>query len=662
VGDIASFELVQICQRKHLPAWSRAVMYAERRRTFTDATGNASFKLRNRRETKWKTAPTLANRWRSPAPTHKVDVNSPKSMLARANLKSLINDRTLSLLSPSSQRQLLLLLPPCDRVLSPIDGYSLSVGAKALNNEFFSKSCVEWTERLSQGEFLPESRQLLRCEEEKEVDKLDEWKRRHFERQWGERRRPGSAARSDSCSRPRADRRIGARSSVPSRHRVRKEVATGDSAAISFRPKQTANFARFRRPGCHLGIPVQQHSLQSFQLQSSIDECSASADEDSANDLVETKTPETEYVEDVSRPCVINGMHSYYSVPNGDPFLERWAANGTVFGRNKCQNLLTHPPVHDLRVYDTERFTGQWENASVSDAGVSHGSRKCISFEVDGDHTYAKKAPTSNKLCLSEACAAVGGSPLARITILNAGSSLRSRKNQAASQPCLHKCTVTLSRLNAAIAEQQLNVKLRPLADGEKTEKCSDRNRRRDISGGSASLSSARDDVTVENNFKAASKSYLSPTNFGSSRCTDAQPCVDLLPLSDNSGLELLASVSSLTAERLQGPMMQRPDSVSDDTQSAACLVEGCRKLPHLTGTRVKVFCVRKKRAKNGTVSEQCVSPPLELLDIVRDFVAKGDSGPVCGTLPSQPAGRDVDVTRHANVSSNWQSEEIVCS
>ena len=28
------------------------------------------------------------------------------------------------------------------------------LGSKALNNEFFSKSCVEWTQRLSQGDLL----------------------------------------------------------------------------------------------------------------------------------------------------------------------------------------------------------------------------------------------------------------------------------------------------------------------------------------------------------------------------------------------------------------------------------------------------------------------------------------------------------------------------
>jgi len=41
-------------------------------------------------------------------------------------VQTFVNERTLSLLPPSSQRRLLTLLPACDRVLSPIDRYTLT--------------------------------------------------------------------------------------------------------------------------------------------------------------------------------------------------------------------------------------------------------------------------------------------------------------------------------------------------------------------------------------------------------------------------------------------------------------------------------------------------------------------------------------------------------
>ena len=50
----------------------------------------------------------------------------------------------------------------------------------AVNNEFFTKACHEWTERLSEGEFTPENQQKIKLEEEREHAKLDPWKVRQM--------------------------------------------------------------------------------------------------------------------------------------------------------------------------------------------------------------------------------------------------------------------------------------------------------------------------------------------------------------------------------------------------------------------------------------------------------------------------------------------------
>lgn len=45
-----------------------------------------------------------------------------------------------------------------------------------MNNEFFARACLEWRERLSEGEFTPEHQQKLKAEAEREKSKLDPWK------------------------------------------------------------------------------------------------------------------------------------------------------------------------------------------------------------------------------------------------------------------------------------------------------------------------------------------------------------------------------------------------------------------------------------------------------------------------------------------------------
>jgi len=55
-------------------------------------------------------------------------------------------------------------------------GVFSKVAASGLNNEFFARACLEWRERLSEGEFTLENQQRLRAEAEREKNRLDPWK------------------------------------------------------------------------------------------------------------------------------------------------------------------------------------------------------------------------------------------------------------------------------------------------------------------------------------------------------------------------------------------------------------------------------------------------------------------------------------------------------
>ncbi|XP_076278995.1 transcriptional regulator additional sex combs isoform X1 [Lasioglossum baleicum] len=110
-----------------------------------------------------------------------VDLESPTSILASTSLRALLNRHTFQGLPPLYQRKLAQLLPAVDRQDAATSG---------LNNEFFSRACVEWRRRLAEGEFTPENQQRLKMEAERDKNKLDPWKVKHFEPIWGEKREP----------------------------------------------------------------------------------------------------------------------------------------------------------------------------------------------------------------------------------------------------------------------------------------------------------------------------------------------------------------------------------------------------------------------------------------------------------------------------------------
>ncbi|XP_060070321.1 putative Polycomb group protein ASXL2 [Ylistrum balloti] len=114
-----------------------------------------------------------------------IDLETPDSILCNTNLRNLIDKRMFSKLPSQYQYKLLHFLPECDRYVGQDN--TLRLSSTALNNEFFNKSCQEWIERLSQGEFTPENQMRIKQEEERELSKLDPWKAKHFEEMWGKR-------------------------------------------------------------------------------------------------------------------------------------------------------------------------------------------------------------------------------------------------------------------------------------------------------------------------------------------------------------------------------------------------------------------------------------------------------------------------------------------
>lgn len=115
-----------------------------------------------------------------------IDLETPDSILCGTNLRSLLNKHTFSMLPPLYQYKLVQLLPIVDRPPIDTESSTIRLNSSSLNNEFFARACLEWRERLSEGEFTPENQLKLKAEVEKEKSKLDPWKLKHFEPFWGE--------------------------------------------------------------------------------------------------------------------------------------------------------------------------------------------------------------------------------------------------------------------------------------------------------------------------------------------------------------------------------------------------------------------------------------------------------------------------------------------
>ncbi|KAK3584815.1 hypothetical protein CHS0354_006232 [Potamilus streckersoni] len=131
-----------------------------------------------------------------------IDLESPDSILVHTNLRALISKHTFSLLPPNYQFKLINLLPECDKIVGSDGG--LRISSTALNNEFFTKSCQEWRERLKEGEFTPENQQRIKMEVEREQSKIDPWKAKNFEPIWGQKTLTDVPKASSSTPVPKA--------------------------------------------------------------------------------------------------------------------------------------------------------------------------------------------------------------------------------------------------------------------------------------------------------------------------------------------------------------------------------------------------------------------------------------------------------------------------
>nr|XP_029731489.1 polycomb protein Asx isoform X3 [Aedes albopictus] len=120
-----------------------------------------------------------------------IDLETPDSILVNTNLRSLLNKQTFQMLPPLFQYKLVQLLPSVDRPsvmdASDCERNGIRLNPSSLNNEFFARACLEWRDRLSEGEFTPENQMKLKTEAEKEKSKLDPWKLKHFEPMWGDK-------------------------------------------------------------------------------------------------------------------------------------------------------------------------------------------------------------------------------------------------------------------------------------------------------------------------------------------------------------------------------------------------------------------------------------------------------------------------------------------
>lgn len=115
-----------------------------------------------------------------------IDVKRPSSVLVDTSIRALLTNVAFSQLSPENQKILVESLPLVDRPsASSKEIHTIDLNPSSINNEFFNRACIEWRDRLSNGEFTNEHQTKLRAEHEREKSKIDPWKARNFEGIWG---------------------------------------------------------------------------------------------------------------------------------------------------------------------------------------------------------------------------------------------------------------------------------------------------------------------------------------------------------------------------------------------------------------------------------------------------------------------------------------------
>ncbi|XP_012274048.1 putative Polycomb group protein ASXL3 isoform X2 [Orussus abietinus] len=176
-----------------------------------------------------------------------VDLESPASILASTSLRALLNRHTFQGLPPLYQRKLAQLLPAVDRQDAATSG---------LNNEFFARACLEWRKRLAEGEFTPENQQRLKMEAERDKNKLDPWKLKHFEPIWGEKREPKLRSGLHCAPEPRTG---GAVTRASLRLRLEANLESAEHALAMEHPPVIAHPPVMDHPPAREHPPMREH-------------------------------------------------------------------------------------------------------------------------------------------------------------------------------------------------------------------------------------------------------------------------------------------------------------------------------------------------------------------------------------------------------------------
>lgn len=116
----------------------------------------------------------------------KVNLQTAKSVLTSTNLKSILTLDNLKSLPPNCQTLLVKLLPERDQIRDPKDGI-VRPSPTALSNEYFTRFCAQYTEKLAANKFTDEAIEQAKTVKTKEFAKLDPWKLKNFEPIWGQK-------------------------------------------------------------------------------------------------------------------------------------------------------------------------------------------------------------------------------------------------------------------------------------------------------------------------------------------------------------------------------------------------------------------------------------------------------------------------------------------
>ncbi|KAL5289494.1 ASXL2 family protein [Megaselia abdita] len=184
-------------QQHHLSSTStaaqKAATQASTMREVLASVPDFSAKPRRRSKQKMSTAAQIEQ-----TKDGKIDLETPDSILVQTNLRALLNKQTFSMLPSTFQYKLIQLLPSVDRpMVEPNADATINpirLNSSSLNNEFFARACLEWSQRLGEGEFTSENQAKIKSEADKERSKLDPWKMKHFEPLWGDKSGKGTSS------------------------------------------------------------------------------------------------------------------------------------------------------------------------------------------------------------------------------------------------------------------------------------------------------------------------------------------------------------------------------------------------------------------------------------------------------------------------------------